>query len=220
MHTESTLPQSRLRAWLRSNWHRVLAHAAGLFTLVWLALDYLAHEDVFTFNRTLMLRTGSAGLALLVASFACTPASRLFGWQRPVQVRRALGLYGFMYAVLHVWNYAVWETGMDWALIVRDLEERQAMSVGLLALLALIPLAATSTRGWQRRLGKRWRTLHRLIYVAVPLSVWHYLWLERDINTAPVVYAVVVGGLLALRLPALRHALRRLITGRRPSSQP
>ena len=104
---------------------------------------------------------------------------------------------------------------MDLALIARDLEERQAMSVGLLALLALIPLAATSTRGWQRRLGKRWRTLHRLIYVAVPLSVWHYLWLERDIITLPLVYAAVVGGLLALRLPALRHALRRLILGRR-----
>ncbi len=76
-------------------------------------------------------------------------------------------------------------------------------------------LAATSTRGWQRRLGRRWRTLHRLIYVAVPLGVWHYLWLERDIVTAPVVYAVVFGGLLALRLPAVRHALRRLVTGRR-----
>jgi len=209
------LPQSRSHAWLRDNWHRVLAHGAGLFTLAWLALDYVTQEDIFTFNRTVMLRTGSAGLALLVAAFACTPVGRLFGWQRPVQVRRALGLYAFLYSVLHVWNYAVWENGMDLALIARDLEERQAMSVGLLALLALIPLAATSTRGWQRRLGKRWRTLHRLVYVAVPLSVWHYLWLERDIITLPVVYAAVVGGLLALRLPALRHALRRLIPGRR-----
>jgi sulfoxide reductase heme-binding subunit YedZ len=91
-------------------------------------------------------------------------------------------LYGFLYAVVHVWNYAVWENGLDWELIARDLEERRAMAVGLLALLALIPLAATSTRGWQRRLGKRWRTLHRLVYVAVPLSVWHFLWLERDIT--------------------------------------
>jgi len=152
---------------------------------------------------------------LLVASFACTPVSRLFGWQRPTQIRRALGLYGFFYAVLHVWNYAVWENGLDAALIARDLEERPAMPVGLLALLALIPLAATSTRGWQRRLGKRWRTLHRLVYVAVPLSVWHYLWLERDILTVPLVYSVIVGVLFSLRLPVVRRTLQRLTTGHR-----
>jgi sulfoxide reductase heme-binding subunit YedZ len=215
MQTESPLPESKLQIWLYDNWHRVLAHSVGLFTLVWLAFDYATQEDIYTFNRTVMLRTGSAGLALLVASFACTPASRLFGWQRPTQIRRALGLYGFLYSVMHVWNYAVWENGMDMALIARDLEERQAMSVGLLALLALIPLAATSTRGWQRRLGKRWRTLHRLVYVAVPLGVLHTLWLDRDIITVPLVYAVIVGVLLALRLPALRHAVRRLIAGRR-----
>lgn len=90
--------------------------------MAWLALDYVIQEDICTFNRTVMLRTGWSSLALLVASFACTPASRLFGWPRLTQVRRALGLYGFLYAVVHVWNYAVWENGMDWALIARDLE--------------------------------------------------------------------------------------------------
>jgi sulfoxide reductase heme-binding subunit YedZ len=217
MQTESPASQSGLLIWLRANWHRVLAHGAGLITLIWLAFDYVTQADSFTFNRTVMLRTGSAGLLLLVASFACTPISRLFGWQRPIQIRRALGLYGFLYTVMHVWNYAVWESGLDWELIARDLEERQAMAVGLVALLALIPLAATSTRGWQRRLGKRWRSLHRLVYVAVPLSVWHYLWLERDIITVPVIYAGVVAALLALRVPVVRQTLRRLIARPRPS---
>jgi sulfoxide reductase heme-binding subunit YedZ len=60
-------------------------------------------------------------------------------------------------------------------------------------------------------LGKRWRQLHRLVYVAVPLSVWHFLWLERDIITVPVIYAGVVATLLALRVPVVRHTLRRLI---------
>jgi sulfoxide reductase heme-binding subunit YedZ len=207
--------QSRSSIWLRANWHRVLAHAAGLITLVWLGLDYVTHEDIFTFNRTVMLRTGAAAMLLLMASFACTPLSRLFNWQRPIQIRRALGLYGFMYAILHVWNYAVWESGWDWELIARDLEERRAMAVGLVALLALIPLAATSTRGWQRRLGKRWRQLHRLVYLAVPLAVWHYLWLERDIITVPVIYAVIVGVLLVLRIRIVRQTLRRIIA--RPS---
>jgi sulfoxide reductase heme-binding subunit YedZ len=215
MEPESPLPQPESRPWLRDHWHRLLAHGAGLFTLAWLALDYAVQGDSYTFNRTVMLRTGSAAIALLAASFACTPVGRLFGWQRPTQVRRALGLYGFLYALLHVWNYAVLENGLDPALIVRDLQERPAMSVGLLALLALVPLAATSTRGWQQRLGKRWRTLHRLVYVAVPFAVWHYLWLDRDIITIPVLYAVLIGALLALRLPVVRHVLRRILPGRR-----
>jgi sulfoxide reductase heme-binding subunit YedZ len=200
-----------LQLWLRANWHRVLAHAAGLITLVWLAVDYVTVEDSYTFNRTVMLRTGAAAMLLLMASFACTPLSRLFNWPRLIQIRRALGLYGFLYAVLHVWNCAVWESGLDWELIARDLEERRAMAIGLLALLALIPVAATSTRGWQRRLGKRWRQLHRLVYLAVPLAVWHYLWLERDIITLPIIYAIIVGVLLALRVPGIRQALRRII---------
>ena len=200
-------------SWLSGNWHRVLAHSAGLFTLAWLALDYVIQGNSFTFNRTLMLRTGSASLALLVASFACTPASRLLRWQWPVQVRRTLGLYGFLYVVVHVWNYAVLENGLEWELILRDLGERRAMAIGSLALILLIPLALTSTRGWQGRLGRNWRTLHRLVYLAVPLAVWHYLWLDRDIITVPLIYAGVVGALFVLRLLAVRQALRRLFGG-------
>jgi sulfoxide reductase heme-binding subunit YedZ len=205
-------------AWLRANWHRLLAHAAGLFPLAWLMLDYATQANPFTFNRMLMLRTGAASMALLAASFGCTPVSRLLGWPALTQVRRALGLYGFVYAVAHVWNYAVLENGLDPALIVRDLGERPAMSVGLLALLLLVPLAATSTRSWQQRLGRRWRALHHLVYAAVPLAVWHYLWLDRDIITLPLVYAAGVALLFLLRVPAVRQALRRL-GGRRPAAR-
>jgi len=205
---------TRPGSWWRENWHRVLAHSAGLFPLAWLALDYVTRGDSYTFTRRWMLLTGSASLALLVASFACTPLSRLLGWRRPVQVRRALGLYGFLYAAAHVWNYAVFENALEWELILRDLDERRAMAIGLLALVLLIPLALTSTRGWQQRLGPHWRTLHRLVYAAVPLSVWHYLWLDRDIITTPVLYALVVGVLFGLRLTPVRHALRRLFIGK------
>ena len=206
---------SRFIPWLRDNWPRVLAHGAGLFPAAWLALDYLLGVDSFTFNRTVMLRSGSAALALLLASFACTPLSRLLRRPALTQVRRALGLYGFGYSVLHVWNYAVWENSLEPALILRDLGERRAMTVGMLALLVLIPLALTSTRGWQQRLGKRWKTLHRLVYVALPLSAWHYYWLERDIVTVPLMAAGIVALLFALRLPAVREILRRPFTQRR-----
>jgi sulfoxide reductase heme-binding subunit YedZ len=199
-------------SWLSENWHRVLAHAGALFPLVWLALDYVRDSESYTFNRTVMLRAGTAGLILLVASLACTPVSRLFNWPRAVQIRRTLGLYAFFHIALHLFAYAAWENGLDFELMVRDLEERRAMSVGLLAFLVLIPLALTSTRGWQRRLGKGWKTLHRLVYFAAPLSVLHFLLLDRDFITEPVIYAVLVGVLLALRLPWRRWALRRRVT--------
>ena len=75
------------------------------------------------------------------------------------------------------------------------------MPIGIAAFLLLIPLAFTSTRGWQRRLGRRWVSLHRLVYLVLPLSVWHYLWLDRDFITWPIIYAVIVAILLIIRLP-------------------
>ncbi len=201
--------------WLSENWHRVLAHSGALFPLVWLAFDYLSDGESYTFNRTFMLRTGSAGLILLVASLACTPARWLLNWPRVVQVRRAFGLYAFLYISLHLLAYAVWENGLDFELILRDLEERQAMSVGLAAFLALIPLALTSTRGWQKRLGKRWKTLHRLVYLAAIFSVLHFLWLDRDFITVPAIFAVIVIVLLALRVPQIRSVFRRPVAPQR-----
>ena len=160
-----------------------------------------------------MVRAGSVGLVLLVASLACTPVSIVTGWQKPRQIRRALGLYGFLYVCLHLITYAVFENFLDLELILRDLEERRSMLIGLLGFAALIPLALTSTSGWQRRLGSRWRVLHRLVYGAAVLSVLHYLMLDRDFNDVPKAFAVIVAGLLILRLGPVRRAVARLRQG-------
>lgn len=195
--------------WLSRNWHRVVVHTLALLPLLWLAVAAWREGQSYTFNRNVMLQTGSVGLALLVASLACTPVSWLLQWPRLIQVRRALGLYGFFYITLHLLIYAWLDNDFDMNLIWRDLGERRAMSIGLIAFAVLMPLALTSTQGWQRRLGRRWRTLHRLVYLAAPLSVFHYLWLDRDIITTPIIYAIIVGVLLALRLPTVRRALLR-----------
>ena len=122
-----------------------------------------------------MLRSGATGLVFMV-SFACTPAGRLLRWTGAVQVRRALGLYGFALVCIHLLTYAALENGLDLNLTYGDIGERWSMLVGLASFLLLIPLAATSTRGWQRRLGRRWKVLHRLVYLALPpLGVLHYL---------------------------------------------
>jgi sulfoxide reductase heme-binding subunit YedZ len=126
---------------------------------------------------------------------------RLAGWYGAIQIRRALGLYSFLYISLHLLAYAALENEFDFDLVWRDLGERRAMTIGLIAFFLLVPLAATSTRGWQRRLGRRWRTLHWLIYPAAILSVWHYLWLDRDIITLPLLYTALIAILLLIRLP-------------------
>lgn len=182
---------------LKRHWHRALTHAAGLGTLAWLGAIYVFGLSALP-ERQVMLRSGTLGLLFLVGSLACTPLS-WWGWPAAVQIRRALGLYGVAHISVHLGVYAVVENGLMLELIARDLEERRAMAIGLAAFLLLIPLALTSTAGWQRRLGKRWRRLHQLVYVATPLAVWHYLWLDRDVITGPVIFAVIVSGLLAVR---------------------
>lgn len=205
--------------WLPANWPRTTAHGLALAPLLVLALRVVAGALPLNLERYLMLRSGMIALVLLVAAFACTPLTALTGRREPLQMRRALGVYAFLYAAAHLAIYASYEAGFDPALIWRDLGERRAMTVGLIALLALVPLAITSTDRWQRRMGPRWRALHRLVYLAVPLAVLHYFWLDRDIVTTPLTFAAVVTTLFVFRLPAIRQALaraRRRLAGRQP----
>ena len=194
--------------WLKRNWHRLLTHSAGIGPLLLFAV-YTLSGSLVNPVRYAILHSGTIGLIFLVASLACTPVRRIANWPGAIQIRRALGLYGFLYVTLHFVVYLYWENELYWELIWRDLGERPAMPIGIAAFIVLIPLAATSTRGWQRRLGKRWRTLHRLVYLALPLSVWHYFWLDRDFKTWPWVFAIIVAVLLVLRLPVVRSVYKK-----------
>lgn len=195
--------------WLRTYW----LHALAITPLALTAYEYLTNSLPVVLDRHLMIRFGAVGLAFLVASFACTPLSTLLGNPYFVTQRRTLGVYGFIYIALHLLVYAGLNSQFDWDLIVRDIGERRAMSVGLLAFALLIPLAITSTNGWQKRLGTRWKMLHKLVYLAVPLSLLHYLWLERDILDWAIAYTVLVAMLFAARLPILRRAIIRMRRG-------
>jgi len=194
---------------MTSNIHRIGVHLVGLGCLLWVVGWYLSGALIIP-DRYIILRSGTLGLIFLVASLACTPARRVTGWAGVIQLRRPLGLYGFVFVLLHFGVYALFENGLDPYLIWRDLGERSAMPLGIAAMILLIPLAITSTRGWQRRLGQRWRTLHWLVYPALILTVWHYLWLDRDFKMVPQIYAVVVGLLLLVRLPWARRWFARI----------
>jgi sulfoxide reductase heme-binding subunit YedZ len=171
--------------------------------------EYVTGTLPIVLDRHLVIRFGAVGLAFLIASFSITPIGILTGKTNLKPIRRPLGVYGFCYITLHFLAYAWLSNGFDWGLILRDLGERRAMSVGLLGLALLIPLALTSTNGWQRRLGRRWKVLHRLVYFAVPLSILHYFWLERDIKDWVWVYGALVAFLFIIRVPAIRRAMAR-----------
>jgi sulfoxide reductase heme-binding subunit YedZ len=191
-------------------WRNTLVvHAIAALPLLLTVYEYLTGTLPIVIDRHLVIRFGAVGLAFLVASFSITPISILTGITNLKPIRRPLGVYGFCYIALHLLAYAWLSNYFEWGLILRDISERRAMSVGLLAFALLIPLALTSTNGWQRRLGRRWKVLHRLVYFVVPLSILHYLWLERDIKDWVLVYLAVVVILFVIRLPMLRKWLVR-----------
>jgi sulfoxide reductase heme-binding subunit YedZ len=190
-------------------WQYILIHALAIAPLALTTYEYVTNTLPIVLDRHLVIRFGAVGLAFLVASFSITPIGILTGRTNLVPLRRSLGVYGFCYLTLHFLAYAWFSNGFDWELILRDLGERRAMSAGLLALALLRPLALTSTNGWQKRLGRRWKLLHRLVYFAVPLSILHYFWLERDIKDWALMYAAFVAFLFVIRIPALRQALAR-----------
>jgi sulfoxide reductase heme-binding subunit YedZ len=84
--------------------------------------------------------------------------------------------------------------------VLADVVKRPFITAGFVALVAMVPLALTSTKGWIRRLGRRWQTLHRLVYVAAAAGAIHYLWKVKVVLGSPVYYAVVIGALLAFRI--------------------
>jgi len=190
-------------------WRNLPVHILATVPLMLTAYEYLTGTLPIVLDRHLVIRFGAAGLAFLVASFTITPLSILTGKTNLKPMRRPLGVYGFCYIALHILAYVWLSNGFDWAFILRDLGERKAMSAGLLGFALLIPLALTSTNGWQRRLGRRWKVLHRLVYFAVPLSLLHYFWLERDIKDLVLVYVALVTLLFAVRLPSVRQFLGR-----------
>ena len=196
-------------------WRNILVHVIASLPVLLTMYEYFTGTLPIVLDRHLVIRFGAAGLAFLVASFTITPISILTGRTNLKPIRRPLGVYGFSYITLHLLAYAWLSNYFEWDLILRDIGERRAMSVGLLAFALLIPLALTSTNGWQKRLGKRWKALHRLVYFAVPLSILHYFWLERDIKDWVLLYVGLVVILFIVRLPAIRQAIA--LRRKRPS---
>ena len=175
-------------------WVMALAPLARLLYGFW--TDDLTVNPIEYVTREL----GETALQLLLASLALTPLRILFGIGWPISLRRLLGLFAFVYVVLHFGVWIVLDHFFDWRTMLDDVVKRPWITVGVAALLLLTPLAATSTTGMIKRLGGvAWRRLHRLVYVAAVLGVLHYIWLAKKVLIEPWVYAAVLALLLGIR---------------------
>ena len=160
--------------------------------------------------ETLQLETGIWSFRFLLITLAITPVRRVTRWNRVIQYRRMLGLFAFFYATLHLATYIVLDRYFDLAGVWEDVAKRPFITMGMLAFAAMLPLELTSTKGWIRRLGKKWTTLHRLIYLSAIAAAFHYLWKVKIAAGSPVYYAAIVAVLLGFRLLwALKQRLNR-----------
>jgi len=148
-------------------------------------------------------RLGLLALALLVLCLACTPLQLWFGWNWPIRARKSIGLLAFGYACLHFLLYAGLDQELALGAIASDIAKRPFILVGFLAWLLLIPLALTSTRAALQRLGfRRWKALHRLVYVCATLGVVHFVWRVKKDVSEPAAYGAVLAVLLLARVVA------------------
>lgn len=187
-----------------------LAHLACSLPLVLLILS-LAEIGGLRLgpNPQLYIRDvlGEWGLRLLLLTLAMTPLRQLTGKPWPLLFRRMLGLWAFAYLALHFVTYFFLDRSLDIDVIVEDILKRPYITLGLAAFMLMLPLAITSTAGWQRRMGARWVQLHWLIYPIAILGCWHFYWLVKQDLREPLIYCGLLAILLMVRI-------RRARTGR------
>jgi sulfoxide reductase heme-binding subunit YedZ len=188
-------------------WLKVVVHAVAWVPFVVLAWGYwwgeLGPDPVGETIR----RTGRVAIVFLILSLIPTVIKLLVGSGALLKVRRILGLYAFMYAALHFLGFAWLDYGFDLRFLLPALVDGRRTLAGLMALIILILLAVTSTSGWIRRLGKNWKRLHRLTYLASVLAVLHYAWSTKELRIAPVVAGTFVLLLFIVRIPPVTSLL-------------
>lgn len=180
---------------------RIAAWSLGGIPL--LRLAYLVWQGHLGANPVEFLEhyCGDWALRLLLATLAMTPLRKLTGHSEAIRVRRLLGLWAFFWVCTHFAIYLTFD--LEWSALelAKDLVKRTYITLGFAAWLLLLPLALTSTQGWQRRLRRRWAQLHKLIYPAAALGVLHYIWLVKADLREPLMYLAILLVLLGMRIP-------------------
>lgn len=196
---------------------RILFHMVCWLPLAWILYAYFSGRLSVNPIQDIEQRLGHLALYFLFATLMVTPLHTLLGWRQPLKYRRALGLYCFLYASLHVLAFSGLDYGFNLRLIGGIVIKKPYAILGMLAFLLLLPLAVTSFGGWKQRLARRWTKIHRLVYLAGILVVLHYTWarkgnlfsLSGDIQR-PLAWGLLLLVLLSLRLPSIRRRVGAL----------
>jgi sulfoxide reductase heme-binding subunit YedZ len=187
-----------------ANWLRRAVHVGALIPFVVLVRDYFTNNLTINPIQEATQRTGDTAVILLVLSLAVTPLMSLTRFRALAPSRRPLGVYAFAYALVHVLIFVAVDYGLNWKLVIETIIQKQFTIVGATTFILMIPLAITSTKGWQKRLGKKWKTLHKLAYLTAPLAILHYAWaLKADISL-PLTFGAIILILLILRFPYIK----------------
>ncbi|MEL7610902.1 protein-methionine-sulfoxide reductase heme-binding subunit MsrQ [Vreelandella titanicae] len=161
-------------------------------------------------GRYLLLNIGIGALWLLLFTLSLTPLTRLTRWKGFALIRRQLGLWSLAYATLHMLSYALFILGLNWALLGSEIIKRPYIIVGMIALIGLAVLGATSNRWAMKRLGKRWKPLHKFSYAILGLVLLHFFWVVRADMQEWAMYAAMAALIMATRLPPVARSLPKL----------
>jgi methionine sulfoxide reductase heme-binding subunit len=173
---------------------------APLFMLFWKGLNSALGANPI---EVITHSTGKWTLIFLLITLSITPLRKITAQPWLIRFRRMFGLYAFFYGCLHLMTWVWLDKFFDLHEMWADILKRRFITVGMTALLLMLPLAITSTKGWIGRLGgKHWSTLHKLIYISASLGVIHFLWLVKADKREPERYGIVLGFLLLWRVGA------------------
>ncbi len=205
---------------LKGRWTlpQIIVHGGAFVPLLWLAWDFWQGQTSLLINpfHEITLRTGKAALILLLLSLSCRPLNTVFAFKQVLKLRKSLGLYAFMYGLLHFLVFVV-DNGLVansfnlLAVYQATFEKRYALA-GFSALMILLILALTSNQWSMKRLGKNWDRLHRLAYLAGIMAIIHFIWLVKADIREPLVYGAILALLLGLRIPGVKKYVGQIKT--------
>jgi len=188
---------------------RIVVHIAAVLPIAVFIWDFTQGNLTANPIQEVQLRTGALAINLLMLTLACKPISILTGFKSILSLRRPLGIYAFIYALLHFINFIGIDYSFNFVLIQEDLLDKRYIVVGFISFILLLLLAITSIKSLRQQMGKNWQRVHWLVYPAAILAVVHYLWQSRADIHLPIIYGAVLVIMLAIRLPVVRNFIKQ-----------
>jgi sulfoxide reductase heme-binding subunit YedZ len=179
---------------------KILVFLLCLYPFAWLSYRAVTGQLAPDTGKVIILECGEYALQLLLITLALRPLSKLTNFTGLLRYRRMFGLYSYFYATVHLLSVLTYMLGWSWVLFIEEFADRPYMALGIIAWLLMLPLAVTSNRWSQRKLRKRWKTLHRVNYIIVVLACAHLVWQLRSDFGEALAYSLILVLLLAFRL--------------------